>query len=451
MTMGQNTNIYLTQPMLALFAKTAAPVVLVMLVNGLFTIVDAYFLGTYVGADAVISVTLMFPLYMMLVALSTLVSNGFSSIYARALGAGQQAEADQTRTGALQLALLVCLILMAGFTAFGPTVALWLANGSQVLAGLGHHYLAILIYAAPITFILAISVDALRAQGMLSLMAVVSMMSALLNIAFDWLFVVHMGWGVAGSAWGTVLAQSCSLTVILVWRIRRNDLRMWPVGTVQTTDWRAILALGAPSSLGYIGMALSAALTLAMLQIWATDHFEATSGAFGLITRLMTFVFLPLLGLSMAFQTITGNTFGAGDRGRTQTALRIALILSVLYCAICQVGFVLFAPDIGAVFVDDVAIQSEVARILPIATLTLVIFGPLMMTATYFQAIGDAPRAAILGLSRTYLFGLPLIATLPFLMGEAGIWYSGPFSEGLVLALTVAVLLKTRRRRLTPG
>ena len=70
-------NVYLTGSLPVLFIKTAAPIIIVMGVNGLFTLVDAYFLGEFVGADALTAVTLMFPLYMLLVALSTLVSSGF--------------------------------------------------------------------------------------------------------------------------------------------------------------------------------------------------------------------------------------------------------------------------------------------------------------------------------------------------------------------------------------
>ena len=73
------TNVYLSGSLPRLFARTAAPIIVVMGVNGLFTVVDAYFLGAYVGAEALTAVTLMFPLYMLLVALSTLVSNGFAA------------------------------------------------------------------------------------------------------------------------------------------------------------------------------------------------------------------------------------------------------------------------------------------------------------------------------------------------------------------------------------
>lgn len=435
----QPDNIYLSGSIPTLFARTAAPIIIVMLVNGLHTIVDTYFLGAYVGADAVTAVTLMFPLYMMLIALSTLVSNGFSSIYARQIGAGDNAHARQVMVSAVQLAMLVCVVLATGFALLGGGITHWIANGNGELAGLGRTYMSILIYCSPLMFLLAVNVDALRAEGLLSAMATFTLLSALLNIAFDWLFVPVLGFGVPGSAWGTVLAQVVSFTCILIYRTRRGQ---WinPFGNQLIPKyWAALLSLGAPTSLGYVGLSLSAGLTLFALQIWAQDSFATTSGAFGISTRLMTFMFLPLLGLSMAFQTIAGNNYGAHRPERVRAIVLAALGMALIYTSSVEIGFYLSAPYLGGIFVDDVAIQQELARIIPIITLPLFVFGPLMIIGVYYQAIGRAGHAAILQLTRTYLFALPLTLLLPMLIGEVGIWYSGVVAETgmLVLALII--------------
>lgn len=81
-----SSNQYTNGPVTQVFIKTAAPIILMMLVNGSFTVVDAYFLGAFVGADALTAVTSMFPLFMLLVALSSLVSTGFASVMARFTG-----------------------------------------------------------------------------------------------------------------------------------------------------------------------------------------------------------------------------------------------------------------------------------------------------------------------------------------------------------------------------
>jgi Na+-driven multidrug efflux pump len=272
-------------------------------------------------------------------------------------------------------------------------------------------------------------------------------MSALLNILFDYLLIVEFGAGVAGSAWGTVLAQACAMTAVMVYRFR-SDREVGPRSRLLAngwTHWGELLALGAPSSLGYIGLSLSAGLTLYCLQLWAGETYAATAGAFGIITRLITFSFLPLLGLSMAFQTIAGNNYGAKLAARSDRSIVLAVAMAVVYCGIVELTFLVTRADIGFIFIDDRVIAGEIARILPYAVITMIIFGPMMMIGSYFQAIGDAPRAALLGLSRTYLFALPLTFLLPFRFGEPGIWYAGAVAELLVLTTTVLVL--THRRK----
>ncbi|WP_394688400.1 MATE family efflux transporter [Hoeflea sp.] len=436
------TNIYLAGPLPALFARTATPIIVVMSVNGLFTVVDAYFLGAYVGADALTAVTLMFPLYMLLVALSTLVSNGFASVFARLIGGGERHRARTVFTQAVQLALVVCAVLIALFLLVGDALSLMAANGDAALAGMGYTYISILILSSPLVFVLSINIAALRSEGLLTAMATITLMSALLNIAFDYLFIVELGAGVAGSAYGTVLAQLCSMLAVVLYRRsttrKTAALRLpaWP----GAGHWGELLALGAPSSLGYIGMSLSSGLTLYCLQLWAAETYASTAGAFGIITRLITFTFLPLLGLSMAFQTIAGNNFGAKLSARTDASIKLALMLALIYCVIVELIFLGTRSHIGSIFIDDHAIINEIARILPLIVLTTFIFGPMMMIGCYFQAIGDAPRAALLGLSRTYLFALPLTLLLPFWFGEPGIWYAGIAAELLVLMTTALVL-----------
>jgi len=445
MSQSDNDNIYLAGSLPLLFAKTASPIIVVMAINGLFTLVDAYFLGAYVGADALTAVTLMFPIYMLLVALSTLVSNGFSSIFARLLGAGATAQAQTVFGQSLQLSMIVCAVLIALFVLGGGGLTLAVANGSTILADMGYTYMSILIFCSPLVFFLSINIDALRCEGMLSAMAAITIMSALLNIVFDYLFIVEFSWGVAGSAYGTVLAQVCSLATIVAYRIFSAKLKTNPSFQIGWTHWIELLALGAPTSLGYLGFSLSSGLTLFCLQLWAGGNYETIAGAYGIITRLMTFAFLPLLGLSMAFQTIVGNNYGAGAWIRSNTAVKLVLLFAFIYGTVVETSFIANRFDIGFIFVDDAAIAAELGRILPYAVVSMFLFGPLMMIGTYFQSIGDARRAAILGLSRTYLFVLPLTFTLPFWLGEPGIWYAGIIAEIMVLTLTVIVLRQRMR------
>ncbi len=442
------SNVFLTAPLPILMARTAAPLVLVMSMNGLLTVIDAIFIGEYVGSQALAAVTLMFPLYMLLAALSTLVASGMASVLARRLGAADIEGARKTFVGAHGLALLVCLGLIALFQFSGSGVIAWMANGSAPLAATAYDYISVLVWASPVLFVLSINGDGLRCEGRLGFMAGVSMLTSAANIGFNYLLIATLQWGVAGSAVGTVLAQSTALAIVVVFRfygatplrLPALPLHRWRHG------WSQFLALGAPQSLSFIGISLTSTAVIYALQVWARDGYADIVAAYGIMTRILTFAFLPLLGLNMATQTIVGNNFGASRWSRTDAGLRSGLTVALLYCATVQALLFATSSHVGNLFTDEGKVTIELARLLPIATMMYVLAGPIMVLSGYFQAIGDARRAAMLSIGRTYLFAIPLTLCLPLAAGEAGIWYASPTSEILITLVAAAILIRERAR-----
>ena len=420
-------NSYLEAPLGLTCAKTALPIIFVMGMNGLLAVADALFLGHYVGPQALAAVTLIFPLYMLVVALATLVSSGMSSVLARHLGANRMAEAQAAFAGAHGLALLAGGGLIVLFLLAGRPLTLLAAAGSAELAGMGLSYLRIVVVFSPLLFLMSVNSDALRNEGRVGFMAGMSLLVSTANIGFNYLLIAGLGLGVAGSAYGTVLAQALAFAIILAFRLRGpTHLRLSALKTHGLSrSWRPILAA---------------------LQMVESPRYDHTVSAYGIITRVMTFAFLPLLGLSYAMQTITGNNYGAALWRRSDGSLRFALGAALIYCALVQVALSAAPARIGGAFVEDAVTIAEVARILPVMVLFFVLSGPLMMISMHFQAIGDARRAGLLGLAKPYLFALPLTFLLAALFGEAGIWAAGPVAELCLLALTAAVLAVTARQ-----
>jgi len=441
-------NAFLSGPLPRLFARTAAPIIFIMAMNGALTVVDAWFLGVYVGADALTAVTLMFPLYMLLVALSTLVAGGMASVLARHLGARDIEAARQTFVGAHALATLICLLLITGFTLGGEAVVARLANGDPRIAAMGYSFISILIYASPLIFFLSLNSDALRSEGKVGLMATISLIVSLANIAFNFLMIVVLERGVAGSATGTVMAQALSFSIVVGYRLRgRTVLKLSSLSTAGwNARWGRFLALGAPQSISFLGVSLSSAAIIAALQIWSAENYASTVAAYGVVTRILTFAFLPLLGLNMAMQTIAGNNFGAALWQRSDAALKLGVLCAFLFCVGLQVLFLTARHRIGSAFVDDPATVAEIARILPVVNALYWIYGPAFLLSGYLQATGEAARAAMVSLSRTYLFALPLTFLLPLAFGEMGIWLSAPAADLLMGLTALAVLAHARAR-----
>ncbi|HKJ60676.1 MAG TPA: MATE family efflux transporter [Hyphomicrobiales bacterium] len=440
-------NAFTHGPLGAIFARTALPIILVMSMHGLLTVVDAIFLGVFVGPDALGAVTLMFPVYMLMVALTSLVTSGMSSLIARHLGGGRFDEARAIFTGAHGLALVISSGLILMFLTFGRQLTLLAAGGSAPLAEMGHTFLSITVLFSPIVFLLSVNSDALRSEGRIGFMASMSLLVSLANIAFNYVLIALIGLGVAGSAYGTVMANALAFSIILAFRLRgRTELRLSAVLRYSpTSGWRQILALGAPQSLNFIGIALISAAVIAALQIEAGKSYDATVSAYGIITRIMTFVFLPLLGFSHALQAIVGNNYGANLWRRSDESLRLGVSIALVYCLAVEIILTGFAHPVALLFVNEGKVAGEVARIMPVMLAMFFAAGPLVMIATYFQAIGDAGRAAVLGLAKPYAFATPLIFLLPFAYGEQGIWFAGPVSEILLLCLTAIILMGSAR------
>ncbi len=439
---------YLYGPLPALFLRTALPIIFVMSMNGLLTVADALFLGHYVGQQALAAVTLMFPPYMLIVALATLVASGMSSGLARHLGAGRMGDARRLYASAHWLALSVGAALILLYAGLGPRAVMLAADGNAGLADMADTYLRILVVAAPLTFVLSVNSDALRNEGRVGVMAGLSLLVSLANIGFNYLLIAQLQLGVAGSAYGTVLAQVVALILLLVYRSRGNTA-LHPrdvVRNVTASGWRGILALGAPQSLGFIGVALGSTAILTALQLARAPDYAVTVSAYGIVTRVLTFAILPLIGLSQAMQSITGNNHGAGQVARADASLKVAVGAAFLFCLAVQLGLTLSAPVVGAGFVSDPEVVAKVATILPMMVALFLLTGPLMMIGAHFQAIGDAPRAAILGLAKPYLFAIPLTFALPLAFGGDAIWWAGPMAEASLLTLTIMVLFRNARR-----
>ncbi|MBB6483209.1 MATE family efflux transporter [Rhizobium lusitanum] len=446
MTRHTEANMFLTGWLPGVFAKTATPIIIITTVSGLFAVVDAYFLGVYVGADALSAVSLIFPALMLLVALQTLVSNGMASILARRLGAGDREGAKSVFTGAHTLAIAVVVIVNLVYWLAARQFISVAAAGNAEVARSGEAFMGVMVAFAPISFFLSLHLDGLRCEGKLGFMTLVTLASTLLNILANWLLIAVAHWGVVGSAGGSIIAQFICLAIVIVYRLRRPN-GLWVDRALHIREWRGIFAFGAPMSLGFIGISLSSAAILFNLSIWHQGDYVATVGAYGIVTRVMTFAYLPLLGLSIALQTISGHNHGAALPARVGHSVLIAMISALVYCAAVELVVELLARHLGSIFVADPLIVEEVGRILPWTIGAYFIFGQAIILSSYFQSIGDAKRGAIFGLSRSYLFTLPLTFLLPFVFGERGIWMTPIFAEAGMILLTWLVLSRNARDR----
>ncbi|MBN9332900.1 MATE family efflux transporter [Devosia sp.] len=436
-------NSFLRGSISSVFIRTSLPIILVTMVNGMLTVADAMLLGAFVGPEALAAVTLVFPFSMLLVAASTIVGSGMASILGRRLGAGAMDEARGVFASAQGLAIALGIVAIVLFFLGGGAVVAWMAGNNQHLGDLGWQFLAISFGSAPIMFLLTVQSDALRTEGRVAFMAIAGVLLTLGNIALNALLIGYFQFGVAGSAFGTALAQVLALLLIVGYRMAGKAV-LPMVGVRIDRSWNEMLALGLPRSLSFIGLSLGSAAVLFSLHQLALGDRETVVTAYGVVMRVMTFAFLPLMGMSLALQAIVGNTIGAGQAQRARDTLRLALGVSVVYGVLVQLTLTLARDGLGGLFVNDPGVAQTVAGIVPIYVAGYFAFGPVMMAASYVQAIGQVRQSAILSLGRTYLFAIPLTLLLPLFWGETGVWIAAPVADMLMLALAILVWRRSR-------
>ncbi|MFC6672302.1 MATE family efflux transporter [Marinobacterium aestuariivivens] len=442
-------NRFLIAPTGRLFFANALPMMLVMTMNGLLNVVDATFLGYFVGTNALAAVSIVFPVFMITVALSTLVSGGMSSLLARHLGADARDQAAAVFARAHGLALCTSLTLIAIFLVGGRAGVGYLADGQNGITEMAHTYLSIMIYATPVQFLLGLHADTWRNEGRAGLMALMSVGVTLANIALNYVLIVILELGVAGSAWGTVLAQGLGLGLLIGLRLRGGSglLPLNSLGKCRWTGgWRPILALGAPLSLSFIGIAFVSATLIATLKLTAEAGYADTIAAYGIVTRIFSFTFLPLMAIALATQSIAGNNVGAGLYLRSDAVLRLALGTALLYCIAVEIILLGSSHHIGAGFVRNQVVVAQVGAILRPMVYFYLFVGPLLVLALYFQAVGQPGRAAALTLAKPLLLCPVLIVALGFINGAEAIWFAFPIADGLVASLAIVIVIASLKR-----
>ncbi|ARC89715.1 MATE family efflux transporter [Rhodovulum sp. MB263] len=436
-------NPFLTRPIGGLFLSNALPMAVVMSMGGLLNVADGIFVGRVIGPQALAAVSLAFPIVMLLTALTSLAGGGMSSLLARHLGAGDRAEAGAVFAGAHGLALAICAALIALALAVGPATVSALAAGHTEVAGPAQSYLLILILGAPIQFGLGLQADAMRNEGRAGQIALLSVIVNLLNIGANYVAIVLLGLGVAGSALGTVAAQSLGLAMLLLLRARDRDLL--PLGTLWRhgwlSGWGQILSLGLPLCLNFIGMALVAGMVILLIGTTAADH-AVHIAAYGVVTRLLGLAFLPQMAIALATQSITGNNAGAGRMDRAGAALRLAMGCAFLWCLGVTLAGAFAGEPLGALFSEDRRVVEAVAAILRPMTALYAITGPVLVVALHFQAMGHPLRTAALTLIKPWLLTPVLLVVLNLLSGIDGLWLAFPVADALLLVLALTLVLR---------
>ena len=424
----------------ALLWRLSIPATVGMAVMATYNLVDAIFIGRGVGTLGLAGLAICFPVQLIVMAVGQLIGMGGASIISRALGAGDEARAHRAFGNALTLALLSAAVLTTGGLVFLDDL-LRIFGATEEILPYARDYLSIILWGTAFRCYAMSHNNIIRSEGRAKVAMTVMLVGAGVNIALDPIFIFGLGMGMRGAALATVLAQACTTTFIVSYfasgrsslSMRLSDLRLSPPIVRET------LAIGA-SSAGR--MVAGSAVVIILNRTLGHYGGNIAIATYGILNRLIHFVFMPMLGFSQALQPVAGYNYGARQFDRAKRALRISSVRSTVFAVGAFGVLMVFARPLIQLFTRDPELMELSVTALRTIALAFPMLGIQIMGATMFLALGRAGPALFLTLSRQIIFLIPLVLVLPLVMGLNGVFVAFPIADVLATAVTVIMLSK---------
>ena len=437
-------------PVRRLLITMALPMMISMLVQALYNVVDSIFVAQ-ISESALTAVSLVFPFQNLMISIGVGTAVGVNALLSRSLGEKNFALADQTAENGVFLSLLSYLaVLVLSLTLAQPFMAIQIDDPEIISYGVS--YLR-LVGGLSVGMFAAIMLERLlQSTGRTFYTMITQGLGAVINIVLDPLMIFGIGpfpeMGVAGAALATVIGQCVGAVLALYYNIRHNPeihprLRGFrPNGAVI----RRIYAVGVPSILL---SSIGSVMTFGMNQI-LTSFTSTATAVFGIYFKVQSFAFMPIFGLNNGMVPIVSYNLGAQKKKRLVGTVKFAFLLAL---CIMIAGFLVFqllpAPILRLFDASDTMLSIGVPALRIISISFLLASGSIISIST-LQALGKGVQSMTISFTRQLIVLLPVAWLLSLRGTLESIWWAFPIAEVVTLALSVVLLARAYRTLVKP-
>ena len=435
-----------TQPIGQLLVQQAVPASIGILVMSLNILVDTIFVGNWIGSIAIAAINVVLPVSFFIAALGMAIGIGGSSIISRALGSGQKEKALKTFGNQITLTLLVtCSMVALGLYFIDFLIPAF--GGKGAIFDPAKIYYTIVLYGVPFLALCMMGNTVIRAEGKPRFAMIAMIIPSVGNLLMDYVFIYLFDWGMYGAAWATTGGYLLCFGYILWFFLsRHSELKIsLPHFGLNRYLLREIGALGMVT---LSRQAVTSIVYLLLNNILFDLGGEPMVAVYAIIGRMLMFALFPVFGVTQGFLPIAGYNYGAHKYDRVKESIYTAIKYAALVATVVFVILMVFPAEIAGLFLSDrpdmsaaeVANNAFVLEHTPAAMRWVFAATPIialqLIGAAYFQAIGKAIPALLLTLTRQGFFFIPLILTLPFILGEVGVWSSFAIADVLATIVT---------------
>ena len=435
-----------TMPENQLLLSMAVPMMISMLVQALYNIVDSIFVSR-ICEDALTAVSMAFPWQNIVIAIAVGFGVGINALLSRALGQKNAERVNQVAINGLLLALLsYLLVLVAGL--IGIRAYMRTQTDIESIVNYGITYLNICILCSFGVFIEITFERFLQATGRTIYSMITQLAGALTNIILDPILIFGLlGFpklGIAGAAWATVIGQCVGAVVAVTLNHFKNPevhLRLRhirPNGRLMGE----ITAISIPS----IIMSCISSLTCFVMNMILIAYSSTAVAVFGVYFKLQSFVFMPVFGLNNGMVPIIAYNYGAQKPDRIHKTIRLGMAYAVAIMVIGLLVFQLIPKQLLLMFDASDAMLGIGAPALRIMSLAFVFAGVGIASSSACQAFGYSVYSMLISIARQIVVLIPAAYLLSLTGVLRSIWFAFPIAEIFSLILSLFFLRTTLKK-----
>ena len=433
-------------PVNKLLVTMSVPIMLSMLVQALYNIVDSIFVSR-VSENALNAVGLAFPVQNLMIAVATGTGVGINALLSKSLGEKRFERANLTASNGVFLGVCSAAAFAVLGALFSETFFQVQTDVEEIVTG-GAAYIQICTVGSFGLFI-AISIERLlQATGRTVYSMVTQMAGALTNIIFDPIFIFVFDMGIAGAAWATVLGQVVGAALGVYFNARKNPEITLTFKGFRPNGFiiRRIYSVGVPS---IIMASIGSVMTFGLNKILIGLQTTATA-VLGVYFKLQSFVFMPVFGLNNGMVPIVAYNFGAKKPERMLKTVKLGICYAT---CIMLAGVAVFQllPNVllGMFEASELMLEIGVPA-LQIISLHFVLAGFGIVSSSFFQALGHGMLSLVISLVRQLIVLLPAAWLLSLSGRVAAVWWAFPIAEVFSVTLSVLFLIYVQRREIRP-
>jgi len=435
------------QPVRKLLLTMSLPMVISMLVQALYNIVDSIFVSGISKVDdyALRAVSLAFPIQSLMISFAGGTAVGISAFVSKSLGEKEFKKANDAATNGLFLEILSYIVFFfVGLFASRPFFESQ-SNIPEVQA-YGVTYLSICCMAGIGIFMQMNFERMLQSTGKTHYTMITQMAGAITNLIFDPLLIFGLGpfpkMGVAGAAIATVMGQWVAGALAIYLHVTRNREVVIKLRGFKPNSRiiGRIYSVGAPS---IVMMAIGSVMTYGMNLI--LEAFGAAQTVFGIYFKLQSFIFMPVFGLNNGMVPIIAYNFGAGKRDRVIETLKAAIAYAMVIMLTGILIMECFPKQLLGMFHPTPEILEMGVPALRIICMSFIFAGYCIITGSMFQALGNGLYSMIVSIARQLCALLPAAYLLSLSGNVDMIWWAFPIAEFMSLAMTTFFLIRINK------